>query len=97
RLPPVGPVEPEQQPHSGGLPRAVRPEEASDLARPHGKRQIIDSQPGAVPLAEMARLDHDSLQPGPEIVMSLMRPAGAPDTGRGTTPIPGTAPVLCRE
>jgi hypothetical protein len=82
---------------SNGLPGAVRPEEAGDPARLDGEREIVDGQPGAVPLAEMACLDHDALQSGPEIVMSLMLPAGARDTGGGITRIPGTAPVLCRE
>ncbi len=81
RLPAVGPVEPEQQPHGGGLPRAVRPEKAGNLPRLHGKRQIVDGQPRTVPLAEMTRLDHDSPQSGPEIAMSLTHPAG---TGPGS-------------
>jgi hypothetical protein len=63
--------------HDSGLPGTVRTEEAGDLARLHGKRQIIDGQPRAVPLAEMTRLDHDSLQPDPEIVVSLLLLAGA--------------------
>jgi hypothetical protein len=52
-------VKPHDHPHGGGLAGAVGPQEAGDVARLHGKRQVIDGDVVAVALGQRLYLDHD--------------------------------------
>src|SRR5262249_30896329 len=47
-----------EDPHGGGLPGAVRAEEAEDLSLRHGEGEVLHRDPVAVPLAEPGDLDH---------------------------------------
>ena len=49
--------EPEQELHRGRLARAVRPDEAGDLARPDREREAVDRERPPVPLRQAAGLD----------------------------------------
>ena len=53
-------VEAQDHPHGGGLPGAVRAEEAGDQAVPDGERQVVDGGGGAVALDQAVGFDHRS-------------------------------------
>jgi hypothetical protein len=53
-------VEAQDHPHGGGLPGAVRAEEAGDQAGPDGERQVVDGGGGAVALDQAVGFDHRS-------------------------------------
>jgi hypothetical protein len=50
--------------HGGGLPGAVRAEEAGDQAGPDGERQVADGRGGAVALRQVVGFDHRSTANG---------------------------------
>ncbi len=64
RRAPLRPVQAEDQPHGGGLAGAVGPEEAGDLTRGDGERQVIDRRLVAVTLGEVTCFDHVNSSPG---------------------------------
>jgi hypothetical protein len=57
-------IEAQDHPHGGGLPGAVRAEEAGDHAGPDGERQVVDGHGGAVALDQVAGFDHRSTANG---------------------------------
>ena len=58
-VPAFGRSRPEDQPHRGGLARAVRPEEPGHRAGLDGEGQVVDRDLVAVALGQAARLDHE--------------------------------------
>src|SRR5512132_4331558 len=57
RLPGIRPVQAKDQPHGGGLARAVRPQEAGHHPRPYVEAEPVDGDSGAIAFAEPANLD----------------------------------------
>src|SRR3984885_15784732 len=57
-------VEAQDHPHGGGLPGAVRAEEAGDQAGPDREGQVVDGRGGAVALDQAVGLDHGSTANG---------------------------------
>src|SRR5580700_449946 len=53
----LGGVQPEDHPHRGRLPRAVRPNKAGDLARVDGERHPVQRQRRPEPLAQPGHFD----------------------------------------
>src|SRR5262249_31741228 len=53
----VGTIEPEDAPHRGRLPGAVRPEDPRDRTRLHVEAQAVEGDGRAVVLGEPTRLD----------------------------------------
>jgi hypothetical protein len=51
------PIEPDDQPHRGRLPCAVRAEETRHHSRLDGERQVVDDEFAVIALAEVADLD----------------------------------------
>jgi hypothetical protein len=57
------PVQPDDQPHGGGFPGAVRAEETGDLPRPGGEAQPVDRRLCPVSFDYLADLDHSRTSP----------------------------------
>ena len=74
------PVEPENEPHRGGLPRAVRTEEAGDDAGTDGERKTVCAAAGSQNMLNSAA---GVMLPGPETVPPMMtiRPPSVGNSG----------------
>lgn len=82
-----GPVQPQHEPHGGGLPGAVGPEEPGDPAGPHAERQPVHGASGPVLLGEVLYVDA-----GHGTSVAVSGPPSLPRAGKASPPL-GGAPL----